>query len=495
MKILRNIVILAAFAALAACGGDGSGGSDAYTDTGSLCTDGEQQDCTTTENYQGKMVCQNGAWSTCAALCGDGDQAPCTTVCDSKGTMTCTNGNWGTCQPPAEECNGKDDDCDGQIDEELGDNTCGEGECAHNSPKCENGVLMPCNPFEGASAETCDSKDNTCDGQTDEGLIQECNTACGQGIEKCVGGQWKDCSAPAVQDEVCDGKDNDCNGQADDGISCSCTVPDAKACGTDEGECMPGVQNCEAGTWGPCGGAGYVGPANEMCNNQDDNCDGQTDEGLTQDCQTACGTGKEVCEGGDWVNCTAPVPSDEVCDGFDNDCNDLVDDGLDADDWENNETCALARDLGEAKENAGVLEFQGTIYTGSDVDWYSIDALEISDIIPPCWEPGLSDPCYIAQITLTGIPQGVDYDLTVLTGDCDGVNGIFESVEAGQNPEFVGIGWPGMLGFDDSEKLYIQVMAKQSEMESCFPYTLTVDFYGVCPDTTTGLCPWESASE
>ena len=495
MKSLRYSSLSIIFAMLLACSG-GNGGTDATMDNGmadqpSGCVENDQQSCITTEGYTGMMVCQGGQWSACVAACTDGEQSPCTTACNSKGTMTCASGAWGSCQAPAEECNNKDDDCDGQIDEDLGQDNCGQGECAHAADKCKAGVLQNCNPFEGATPETCDGKDNNCDGQTDEGLLQECVTACGKGIESCKNGQWADCSAPPVENETCDGKDNDCNGQTDDGISCNCTVPDAKACGTDEGECAPGVQNCVAGTWGPCGGNDWVDAVAESCNNKDDDCDGETDEGLVQDCQTDCGTGKEVCKTGSWKDCTAPAPEDEICDGVDNDCNDQVDEGLEADQWEANETCALARHLGEVKENAGAQEFQGTIYTAPDTDWYSVDAAEISDVIPPCWEPSLSDPCYIAQITLTGIPQGTDYDLQVLTGDCQGSMGSFESKEAGQDPEFVGIGWPGMLGFDDSEKLYIQVMPKQADMESCQPYTLTVDFYGVCPDSTTGLCPWE----
>ncbi len=46
-----------------------------------------------------------------------GDQ-PCTTSCDSEGTQSCDSGCLAAaCMPPAEICNGRDDDCDGQCDE------------------------------------------------------------------------------------------------------------------------------------------------------------------------------------------------------------------------------------------------------------------------------------------------------------------------------------------------------------------------------------------
>lgn len=52
--------------------------------------------------------------------CALNQDGPCTTSCGSTGQTTCAGGClWGTCVPPAETCNGKDDDCDGQKDEDL----------------------------------------------------------------------------------------------------------------------------------------------------------------------------------------------------------------------------------------------------------------------------------------------------------------------------------------------------------------------------------------
>ena len=65
--------------------------------------------------------------------------------------------------------------------------------------------------------ETCDGRDNDCDGKKDEGLSRSCGTACGSGKESCSGGRWVGCTARQPAAEVCDGKDNDCDGQVDEG--------------------------------------------------------------------------------------------------------------------------------------------------------------------------------------------------------------------------------------------------------------------------------------
>ncbi len=81
-----------------------------------------------------------------------------------------------TCVPtgtPESVCNGIDDDCDGVTDEDFQAVaiTCGEGQCANTQGEvvCVNGTTVDlCDPFEGASVEICDGVDNDCDGEADD---------------------------------------------------------------------------------------------------------------------------------------------------------------------------------------------------------------------------------------------------------------------------------------------------------------------------------------
>jgi len=109
--------------------------------------------------------------------------------------------------------------------------------------------------------------------------------------------------------EVCDGQDNDCDGIVDDGLLNCCAPGQTVACGSDVGACTEGLQTCDANrVYGPCVGA--VGPSLEACDGRDNDCDSRTDEGV----QNACGL------------CGALPP--EVCNLRDDDCDRRIDEGV-----------------------------------------------------------------------------------------------------------------------------------------------------------------------
>ncbi len=124
---------------------------------------------------------------------------------------------------------------------------------------------------------------------------------------------------------------------APDMLAGECEPGTSQPCGTDEGACVSSERFCTAeGRWDEdCPGA--IGPAEEICNGLDDDCDTQTDEGCdcvdgtTQPCGTAIGAcmqGEQLCVDGRWSEgCDGGFDgSEEVCDGVDNDCDGQVDD-------------------------------------------------------------------------------------------------------------------------------------------------------------------------
>lgn len=128
----------------------------------------------------------------------------------------------------AERCDGIDNNCDGATDEDwpwLGV-ACesGFGECRTSGAwVCE--PLFELSTFCDAhvplgSPEICDGLDNDCDTETDEDW-PELGSACGiypcDGTYVCsLGGSGSYCNSDPGMPEVCDGLDNDCDGETDE---------------------------------------------------------------------------------------------------------------------------------------------------------------------------------------------------------------------------------------------------------------------------------------
>ena len=234
--------------------------------------------------------------------------AECENACGEKGFNICSFGEWYCDSPtPLESCgDGVDNDCDGGTDEgcncTLGEKrACGSdvGDCQSGEQFCKDAIWTICQGEKGGKSESCDGRDNDCDGQVDEDVSRVCSTACGKGTQQCQNGQWLACDAPQPTQEVEDGIDNNCNGYVDEGFT-----ETVRPCGKDTGECVAGTETLdENGQWGPC--IGSIGPLPELCDALDNDCDGVVDDGLAQQCTVECSLGLTRCTNGQWTECDA----------------------------------------------------------------------------------------------------------------------------------------------------------------------------------------------
>ena len=253
--------------------------------------DADEQGCQPT-------ACKEGATQSCydgpAGTAGVG-------ICKA-GTQTCAGGLWGPCvgevTPQPEVCNGKDDDCDGTVDDApSGGSLCDTGY------SCQNGVCLPV---------ACNSE----------------NARCPTGFTCNNGSCQANCTCPAGQ--VCSGTGNTCvdpcaSVACGSGSSCSGGQCVAGGCSTSgacftqggtvdttkvclDGSCVADpclALTCPTGTFcrvGPMVGGSYVADCVRSCSYvacpSGESCD---ENGFCEGaCSPACPTG-QVCQAGSCI--------------------------------------------------------------------------------------------------------------------------------------------------------------------------------------------------
>ncbi len=276
----------------------------------------------------------------------------------------------------SEDCNGKDDNCDGETDEGLAErqdytDLNESGICAEKSKFCRGGEWVYEYKNEKSDFEICgNGKDDDCDGYIDEweieveGVVTQFRTKddiselcfVGKGVCKTQG-EWVcgsngkpycdgEPNSAAKTTEICNGKDDDCNGETDEGFekvgeACTVCLQEGRK---DDNHNSETANACDSictrnGKW-ECNDSGEIicvevpgqaPPVAEQCDGVDNDCDGDTDEGfavgLKCNDEAVCDTRTMSCDADHndptWV-CKEPIGT-ELCDGVDNDCDGAID--------------------------------------------------------------------------------------------------------------------------------------------------------------------------
>ncbi|HLC58035.1 MAG TPA: MopE-related protein, partial [Candidatus Nanoarchaeia archaeon] len=393
---------------------------------------------------------------------------------DYTGDITGTRcGSYMTCDAscpavPGEVCDNRDNNCDGVVDGSI------IGGVPVGVPGCQCFGGVP------SQNDLCDNIDNNCNGKVDEDVRlanEKWWEVCRVDFtgDKCVGvhdfivfgrawdskpgdANW-DARMDFDNDKVIDHDDFVIFGiifegacASEDKCSPDGTLKSGSSCGSGVGECGLGQLKCTLGSYAPAGFSEVNNafftkfctggmPGIEICDNKDNNCNGQVDEGVKNACG-GCGT----------------VPA-EVCDNLDNDCDGVVDEDLTGRENGLKHTCYT-------KSGGACLPYLTCsscpampTETCNNLDDDCVGGIDNGVLSCQCngGQPSSSDPCDTIDNNCNGV---IDEDKIGSTfGACsadfnhDGCVGVYDFIKLGEAwlSEYGGTRWNDAMNYDRDE--------------------------------------------
>jgi len=368
---------------------------------GNEVCDGEDNDC---DGQVDEGAVDATTWYVDADADGYGDAADSIVSCQQPAGYVaqagdCNDGDAGLNPGAMEFCDGIDNNCDGQVDND-----------------CTNTL---CTPEESACLQTCVDVD--CGG--DPFCATGCAASCG--VSDLCNGAYGDlmtcgvanCAGVSGQAELEACMRANCAAELIAVFGPECTDGEVQSCGSDVGACQTGTQTCTGGLWEQAC-VGEIAPQPEICNGIDDNCDGAVDESGQWWYSDADGDGYGG-EGDQMDSCTQPPDyvadgndcddndpavnpgAAEICDGTDNNCDGVVDEGFDLD-ADGFASCGGDCDDGDASVNPDAVEVcdgldnncDGVVDEGFDLDADGVTtcAGDCDDAKPAVY-PGAAEIC------------------------------------------------------------------------------------------------------
>ena len=395
--------------------------------------DGIDQDCSGADT----VVCfvdgdGDGVGSAATVNATDGD---CTDSGEAALGTDCADGNALIYPGAVEACDGVDQDCDGVLDNGFPDGD-GDGQADCIDPDDDNDFFpdqVDCEPLDGSiypnAPELCDSIDSDCDGDLVDGFAD----LDGDGVPDCVDTEVDedgdgspigvDCDDgdasifPGAPETLDDGIDQDCDGF--DSITC---FADGDADGWGDMVGAASVAGVCTGTDvtqdGDCDdGDSDVHPdALEVCNGEDDDCDGDLSDPEVDD---GDGDGIAACfDCDDADDSVGPGAAEDCADGGDQDCDGMVD--------------------GDDADCDGLIDADG--------DGWCLDGVDANG------DGDCSDPGEELDVGASGDCDDVDPDRNPSAGElCDGVDSDCEPDDADEEDRDGDGMWPCEGDCDDGD--------------------------------------------